>query len=127
MENEVQEKTEKLNYLQTVKIGFAFLSISAFWQLYNGVIPPILTGTFGMSETASGVIMAMDNILALFMLPLFGSLSDRCTSQMGRRKPFILIGTIAAVALMQFLPMMDNRYAATGLFGFKVAFLIVLF
>lgn len=125
--NEEEKKTEKLNYPQTVKIGFAFLSISAFWQLYNGVIPPILTGTFGMSETASGVIMALDNILALFMLPLFGSFSDKCTSHLGRRKPFILAGTIAAVALMQFLPMMDNRYAATGLFGFKVAFLIVLF
>ncbi|MBQ6734879.1 MAG: MFS transporter [Lachnospiraceae bacterium] len=124
--NEGQEKKEKLNYPQTVKIGFAFFSISAFWQLYNGVIPPILTNTFGMSETASGVIMALDNILALFMLPLFGSLSDKCRSQLGRRKPFILIGTIAAVALMQFIPMMDNRFAATGLAGFRVAFIVIL-
>ena len=125
MENE-GIKTEKLNLPQTVKIGFAFLAISAFWQLYNGVIPPILTNTFGMSETSSGVIMAMDNILALIMLPLFGSLSDRCKSPMGRRKPFILVGTIAAVALMQIIPLMDNQYAATGLAGFKVAFIIVL-
>ncbi|MBR5969877.1 MAG: MFS transporter [Lachnospiraceae bacterium] len=119
-------KNEKLNLPQTIKIGFAFLAISAFWQLYNGVIPPILTNTFGMSETSSGVIMAMDNILALIMLPLFGTLSDRCKSPMGRRKPFILVGTIAAVALMQIIPLMDNQYAATGLVGFKVAFIVVL-
>ncbi len=97
---------------KTIQIGFAFLSISAFWQMYNNVIPLILTNTFHMNETISGAIMAADNILALFLLPLFGGISDRCKSRMGRRKPFVLFGTIAAVILMLLLPLVDNSYFA---------------
>ena len=68
----------KLDTKQTVKVGFAFLSICAFWQMYNSVIPLMLTNTFHLNESISGVIMAADNVLALFLLPLFGGLSDRC-------------------------------------------------
>ncbi|MEE3405401.1 MAG: MFS transporter, partial [Acutalibacteraceae bacterium] len=82
----------KLNTNQTIRIGFAFLSICAFWQLYNNVVPLILTNTFHLNETYSGMIMAADNVLALFLLPLFGSISDRTNTCMGRRKPFILFG-----------------------------------
>ena len=85
--------TEKLNIRRTVLIGTAFLSICAFWQMYNNVIPLILTNTFHLNETLSGVIMAADNVLALFLLPLFGGISDRCTARMGRRKPFIPAST----------------------------------
>ena len=102
----------KLNTRKTIEIGFAFLSISAFWQMYNNVIPLVLTNTFHLNEAVSGVIMAADNILALFLLPLFGGISDRCKSKMGRRKPFILFGTIAAVILMLLLPLVDNSYFA---------------
>ena len=71
----------KLNYKRTILVGFAFFLISAFWQAYDATIPVILTNKFGMSQTWSGVIMALDNILALFMLPLFGALSDKCTAK----------------------------------------------
>ncbi len=91
----------KLNYKRTLCVGFAFFLICAFWQAYDNTIPLILTNKFGMSQSWSGVIMALDNILALFMLPLFGAISDRCTSKMGRRTPFILVGTlVAAIALV---------------------------
>ena len=103
----------KLNTNQTIRIGFAFLSICAFWQLYNNVVPLILTNTFHLNETYSGMIMAADNVLALFLLPLFGSISDRTNTRMGRRKPFILFGTIAAVCAMLLLPLIDNLYAGT--------------
>ena len=103
----------KLNTNQTIRIGFAFLSICAFWQLYNNVVPLILTNTFHLNETYSGIIMAADNILALFLLPLFGTISDRTSTRMGRRKPFILFGTIAAVCAMLLLPVIDNLYAGT--------------
>ena len=62
----------KLNYKKTVFVGFAFFLISAFWQAYDTIIPKILTDKFGMSQSLSGVIMAADNVLALFLLPLFG-------------------------------------------------------
>lgn len=103
----------KLNTKRTILVGFAFLSICSFWQLYNSVIPLILTNTFQMDETLSGVIMAADNVLALFLLPLFGALSDRCRSSFGKRTPYIIFGTAAAVILMLFLPMIDNSYYAS--------------
>lgn len=93
----------KLNTKRTVLVGFAFLSICAFWQMYDNLIPKILTETFHMGESVSGIIMAADNILALFLLPLFGGLSDKCTSRLGRRRPYILFGTLAAVAVMMAL------------------------
>lgn len=100
----------KLNVKRTVLVGFAFLAISAFWQMYDNKIPLILQYTFGLNETVTGFIMASDNILALFLLPFFGGLSDRCTSKMGRRKPFILVGTLLAVVFMLALPIIDNSY-----------------
>ncbi|MBP5279516.1 MAG: MFS transporter, partial [Erysipelotrichaceae bacterium] len=83
----------KLNYMRTFVVGLAFLSICAFWQMYDNVIPLILTNTFHLNETYSGAIMAADNILALFLLPIFGSLSDKYDTKIGKRMPFILFGT----------------------------------
>ena len=80
----------KLNVKLTVLVGFAFLSISAFWQMYDSLVPLILSETFQVDKTFSGVIMAADNILALFLLPLFGGISDRCQSRLGRRMPWFL-------------------------------------
>ena len=103
----------KLNTKRTVLVGFAFLSICAFWQMYDNLVPKILTETFGIGESVSGVIMAADNVLALFLLPLFGGLSDKCTSKLGRRRPFILFGTIAAAILMMALPILADSYHAS--------------
>ncbi len=102
----------KLNTKRTVLVGFAFLSICAFWQMYDNLVPKILTETFGIGESLSGIIMASDNILALFLLPLFGGLSDKCNSKLGRRRPFILYGTLGAVALMMLLPILTDSYHA---------------
>ena len=90
----------KLSYKRTLLVGFAFFLICAFWQAYDNLIPKILTDKFGMNQAHSGIIMALDNILALFMLPLFGAISDKCRSKMGRRTPFIIFGTLAAAALL---------------------------
>ena len=116
----------KLDVKKTIQMGFAFLSICAFWQMYNSIIPLILTNTFAMNETISGVIMAMDNVLALFLLPLFGTISDKSKNKMGRRKPFILFGTIAAVILMLLLPLVDNSYFANPSTGKEVLFVAIL-
>ena len=86
----------KLNYKRTILVGFAFFLISMFWQAYDNIIPKILTNQFGLPQTWSGLIMALDNILALFLLPLFGNLSDRTNTKWGRRTPYILFGTLAA-------------------------------
>ena len=116
----------KLNYKRTLLVGLAFLSISAFWQMYDSIVPLLLKTTFGMDESLAGVIMAMDNVLALFLLPIFGGISDRTNTKLGRRTPFILAGTALAVILMNILPILDNSYSAEAA-PFKFAsFVIVL-
>lgn len=113
----------KLNYRRTFFVGLAFLSICAFWQLYENIVPLILKNTFGIKDTVSGIIMALDNVLALFMLPLFGTLSDKTATPLGKRMPFILGGTALAVISMIFMPVGDN---AGILSIFLIALLITL-
>ena len=98
----------KLNNKRTILVGFAFFLICAFWQVYDVTIAMTLTNKFGLSQTASGVVMALDNILALFMLPLFGTISDKCKAKSGRRTPFIRTGTILAVVFLMLLSFADN-------------------
>ncbi len=98
----------KLNYKRTILVGFAFFLISAFWQAYDATIALTLTNKFGMNQTWSGVIMALDNILALFLLPLFGTLSDKHTGKRGRRTPFIRLGTLIAAIALVGLSFIDN-------------------
>ena len=97
----------KLNYKRTILVGFAFFLISAFWQAYDAIVPLILTNHFGLDQLLSGIVMAIDNVLAVFMLPLFGALSDRIMTKLGRRTPFILVGTIAAVVSFICLTFID--------------------
>ena len=98
----------KLNNKRTILVGFAFFLICAFWQIYDVTIAMTLTSKFGLSQTVSGIVMALDNILALFMLPLFGGISDRCKSKSGRRTPFVRAGTIFAVVFLMLLSFADN-------------------
>ena len=102
------EDIMKLNYKRTFLIGLAFLSISAFWQMYDNVIPLILKNTFGLGETVTGAIMAADNVLALFLLPIFGSLSDKVNTPIGKRMPFVVFGTALAFVFLMILPFADN-------------------
>ncbi len=116
----------KLNNKRTVLVGLAFLSICAFWQMYDSIVPLILTNTFHLNETISGAIMAADNVLALFLLPLFGSLSDKTETRIGKRMPFILFGTGCAIILLNILPILDNGYAAAPSPFKLVSFVVVL-
>lgn len=120
----------KLNFKKTFLIGLAFMSICAFWQLYDALIPLILRDTFHFGDTFSGVIMSLDNVIALFLLPLLGALSDKVDTRIGKRMPFILMGTAVAVVAMIFLPIMDNAYASAASdllrYGFIGVLLVVL-
>ncbi|MBP5492399.1 MAG: MFS transporter [Clostridiales bacterium] len=116
----------KLNYKRTLLSGLAFLAITAFWQMYDNVLPLILGNTFHMNESVTGAIMASDNILALFMLPFFGKLSDRTSTRLGKRMPYILFGTGVAIILTNLLPFWDNSYASSPS-NFKfISFIITL-
>ena len=97
----------------------AFFLISAFWQAYDAIIPLILTNHFGLPQTASGAVMSIDNVLAVFMLPIFGALSDKVNTRLGKRTPFILIGSIVAMISFVALTFIDNyqlaKVAAAGI------------
>ena len=107
------EKKLKLNYPQTIKVGFAFAIIMIFWTMYDFVVPLLLENAFGLSNTLRGLIMGLDNLLSLFLLPVFGKLSDKAHGKLvnkwGRRTPFILFGTIAAVVFMIFVPVTAQK------------------
>ena len=98
----------KLNYKRTILVGMAFFLISAFWQAYDAIIPLILTNRFGLPQTASGAVMSIDNVLAVFMLPIFGAISDKVCSRFGKRTPFIVIGAVAAMVFFVFLIVIDS-------------------
>ncbi len=99
----------KLNTSQTIKVGFAFAIIMLFWTAYDFVVPLLLERAYGLSNAMRGLVMGLDNLLSLFMLPFFGKLSDKgagkLAKKMGRRTPFIIVGTVLSVALMVFVPL----------------------
>ena len=98
----------KLDYKRVVFVGMAFFLISAFWQAYDSITPLILTNHFGLPQTASGAVMAIDNVLAVFLLPIFGAISDKKKTRFGKRTPFIFVGTLAAVISFFSLTFIDN-------------------
>lgn len=106
----------KLDYPQTFKVGFAFAIIMLFWTAYDFVVPLLLEHAYGLPSWARGIIMGLDNLLSLFMLPLFGKLSDNAHGKLvkkwGRRAPFIVIGTVCAVVLMVFVPVATLKQQA---------------
>ena len=110
----------KLNYKRTVLIGFAFMGILCFWQFYDQVIPYLLEKKFGLSTTAANAVMAVDNVLAIFMLPLFGAISDKTHTRLGKRTPYILFGTLASVILLVTLGIFNELNSFLG-------FIITLF
>ncbi len=102
----------KLNYKRTILVSFAFFLICAFWQAYDAIVPLILTNHFGLLQSASGAVMSLDNVIAVFMLPLFGALSDKISTKRGKRTPFVLIGTVAAIVFFIVLAVIDSAQVA---------------
>lgn len=116
----------KLNYKRTILIGLAFMSILAFWQFYDQVIPYILEAKFKLSTFTANAVMSVDNILAVFMLPLFGMLSDKTNTRLGKRTPYILYGTIGSVILMGVLAYFEKINGFTGFIIALMALLVVM-
>ncbi len=119
-----KQKVGKLSYGKTILVGLGFMTISAFWQMYDFKIPLILNGSFGISEGWTGTIMSLDNIVALLLIPVFGALSDKTHTKFGRRMPYIVLGTIVAVILMMFIPL-AAQMQKLALFIVVLAFLLI--
>ncbi len=116
----------KLNYKRTVLIGLAFMSILAFWQFYDQVVPYLLENLFGLGTFAANAIMSVDNILAIFMLPLFGAISDRTHTRLGKRTPYILFGTVCSVALLVLLGIFTESRSFFGFIFTLMALLVTM-
>lgn len=103
----------KFSYSRLLLLGFGFMGVTLLWGLYNAYVPIFLqsgradfsstagVSGFGLSAPATGFVMTLDNIAALFILPFVGAWSDRIRTQIGRRKPFIAIG--APLAFIGFI------------------------
>jgi maltose/moltooligosaccharide transporter len=123
---QTKEKVEsplKLNYKRTIIIGFAFFGILLLWQVYDSWCPTFLTDLFrealGTSDTEQvqylvGIMMAFDNLAALIMLPIFGHISDKTHTKIGKRMPFILIGTFGCAVAFPFIPVLFHYHNLVG-------------
>lgn len=111
---------------RTLLVTLPFAGALAFWQAYDGIIPLILRDTFHLGDTLAGAVMALDNVCALFLLPFFGSISDRCHSRLGRRTPFILVGSLLAALLIPLLAVADQMRSLPFFFTVLCFVLVVL-
>ncbi len=126
MSRKKQRNLGSLDWRRTLLVTLPFAGALAFWQSYDGIIPLILRDTFHVGDTLAGAIMALDNVCALFLLPLFGSISDRCHSRLGRRTPFIIIGSLLAALLIPLLAVADRLVNLPMFFCVLCLLLIVL-
>lgn len=126
MSRKKQRNLGSLDWRRTLLVTLPFAGALAFWQSYDGIIPLILRDTFHVGDTLAGAIMALDNVCALFLLPLFGSISDRCHSRLGRRTPFIIIGSLLAALLIPLLAAADRLVNLPMFFCVLCLLLIVL-
>lgn len=117
------EDTLKLNYRRTFIIGFAFFGILLLWQVYDSWCPTFLTelfrealGTTDHEEVQYlvGLMMALDNLAALIMLPIFGRLSDKTHTKIGKRMPYILVGTFLCAVAFPFVPVFFHYHNLVG-------------
>ena len=136
----------KLNYKRTFLIGFAFFGILLLWQVYDSWCPTFLTDIFarrmyGISSAELkagdpekilnvqwlvGIIMACDNLAALILLPLFGNLSDKTSTPIGKRMPYILTGTFVAAVAFPFIPLFFHANNIAGMVAMMAVVLMFM-
>ena len=131
---QTKQSTFKLNYKRTFIIGFAFFGILLLWQVYDSWCTPILTELFKTKLNIAderkvqylvGIMMAIDNLAALILLPIFGALSDKTKTRFGKRMPYIAVGTIVCCALFPFIPLFFTQSNLVGVI--VIMAMVVLF
>ena len=128
----MEEKRDlKLNLKNTFKIAFAFFGILMVWQVYNTYCPIILEAMLkelGVKETnyLVGIIMALDNVVAIFVMPLFGRLSDKTNTKWGKRMPYVVIGMALTIIVFPFIALMCMWNIFAGVIVFMMLFLVIM-
>lgn len=131
MENLATQKPLKMNLKRTFIIGFAFFGILLLWQVYDSWCPTLLTELFKKALNTNdknvqylvGIMMAIDNLAALILLPIFGRLSDKTHTRIGKRMPYILIGTFVCAVAFPFIPVFFHY---NNIVGFIIMMAIVI-
>ena len=95
---------ERFSAGKTFLLGFGFLGVSVIWSMYNAYVPIFLKESFHLRSTLIGLVMTIDNVLAILLLPYLGALSDRTRTRLGRRRPYILVGSALALAFFLLIP-----------------------
>ena len=133
IQTSTQSASFKLNYKRTFTIGFAFFGILLLWQVYDSWCPTILTelfkATFGITDEKRvqylvGIVMALDNLAALILLPIFGRLSDKTNTPIGKRMPYILVGTFVCAVAFPFVPVFAHYNNLAGTLSMMAIVLI---
>lgn len=106
---------------KTFAIGSGFFAISVVWMIYNTFMP-LMLGDFIESNALRGSIMGLDNLLAVFLIPMIGVWSDRLNTPLGQRLPFIAIGMPLAAFLFILLPF--TNIALWTLLALDIVFLL---
>jgi len=100
-----------------IKISIFGGALSVLWPTLHTIIIPLRLLEFtpeAQKNTYLGLLTFSGLILAMLIQPLAGALSDRFSSPLGRRRPFILIGTLLALL---FLPSMGLSSSFSFLFA----------
>jgi len=123
----MEQKKLKLNYKRTFYMGFAFFAILMLWQMYNYYCPLFLEDLLGDDKTyLIGLIMAADNMFAIFMLPLFGALSDKTKTKWGRRMPYMVIGMILSAIVFPFVAVAYYKHSLIALIVMMGLILLIM-
>ena len=104
----------------TFLIGFGFFTMGLMDPLYDTYVPVFL-GKYLSSNALIGFIMTIDNIFAVFLIPIVSVWSDNARTRMGRRMPFIAVCLPVTALAFSGLP-----YAAASSLGALIAIIFGL-
>ncbi|KJA17812.1 hypothetical protein HYPSUDRAFT_145931 [Hypholoma sublateritium FD-334 SS-4] len=86
--------------LPTITIGL--LGVQIFWSVEMSYASPYLL-SLGLSKSSMAIVFVAGPVSGLIMQPLIGVLADNCTSGFGRRRPYMMLGTLLCMTGMLLL------------------------
>ncbi len=100
------EPTQRVGWGTIIVLALANLGIwTAFFTPIQFLLPLQVEGlTPASKETSLSLVLTLGALISLVSNPVAGALSDRTGSRLGRRRPWVLWSSVAAVAVLVLLP-----------------------
>lgn len=92
----VRPPVRRVSLKQLLRVASVASGIQFGWALQLSLLTPYVQ-QLGIPHQWASIIWLCGPVSGLFVQPLVGHMSDRCTSRFGRRRPFIVVGAIAIV------------------------------